>query len=328
MTTLFHSKIETKKVLRKQEILSQLEKLVPWSMLVAKIDEYRDQKNLWRKYIPTIIIVKMMVLQFVYWLSDEWIEEDMYDRSTFRWFIWEDLLIKHGVPDSTTLCRFRRLLEKHQLHTIIFDSILLKLEEDWVYMKRWTAVDATIIQAPSSTKNKSKKRDPEMRSTKKGANYYFWMKQHHGVDIETWIVHSVVFTPANVHDSTQIIDLLHGEEKIISWDKAYASKDLKRLCRENGTVYAVIEKAPRRKKWEKKKELSTSQQKRNRKNQSLKAKVELPFWVLKKRRQNKKTRFKWLYKNEVWLTIAISIWNMFLWDRYKRKRKMGEYAVT
>lgn len=320
MATLFHTQINPKKDLRKQVVLWQVERLYPWKETVTKIDEARWEKILWRDQIPTIMILKMMILQFIYGISDEWVEEDMYDRATFRWFVWEELLLKHGVPDATTLCRFRRLLEEHNLHETIFEVVLKKLEEKWAYLKRWTAVDGTIIQAPSSTKNDKKERDKEMKSTKKWANYQFGMKIHQWTDIDTGIVHSLSFTAANEHDSTQFTNCLHGEEQIYGWDKWYANQEFKKQCRAEGKVYAILDKAPRVKKWEKAKQLSVSQKKRNKKWQSLKAKVEKPFWILKKWWWNKKTRYKGLYKNEVWLTIAMSVWNVFLWGwRMKKK---------
>lgn len=313
MISLFHTKIEPKKNLRKAELLEEAKTLIPFEKMAEIIDSKFEKKQVWRKRRSTVVLIKILFLQRVFGLADEAIEEDIYDRATFRAFLWNEYIQKYWVPDATSLCRFRRFLEKNNLHKDIFSDVVKKFEDKWLIIKTWTIVDATIIQAPSSTKNKSKKRDPEMKSTKKWANYYFWMKAHAGCDMDSWIVHSLEFTSANVHDSQKMEAVFHGEEKAICWDKWYVSQKRKKECRKKGIIYGVLEKANRG--WK----LSNSQNKKNKKRQSIRAKSELPFRVLKKWRGNKKVRYRWILKNEVWRTIWFTFWNFYLAKRYENK---------
>ena len=185
------------------------------------------------------------------------------------------ILSTDTVPDETTILNFRHLLEEHDLQEAIFAAINGDLEERGLLMKRGTLVDATIIAAPSSTKNKSRKRDPEMSSTKKGNQYYFGMKAHIGVDSDNSLVHSLIGTEAKRHDSTQRKELLHGEEQVVGGDKSYADDQYKKECRANNVVYAICHKGKRNT------PLSNSQKKRNRKLSGWRAKVEHPFQVIK-----------------------------------------------
>ena len=313
MTTLFHTKIEPKKELRKAKLLDEAETLIPWWMMAEKINSKLPIQTTWRPRIDTVILLKVMFLQYVFWLADESVEEDIYDRATFRSFLWNKKIIKSWVPDATTLCRFRSFLEENNLHEILFEQTRKVMEERWLILKVWTIVDATIITAPSSTKNKEKQRDPEMRSTKKGANYSFGMKIHIWTDMTSWVVHTLGFTSANVHDSQMTEKLLHWEEKIIGWDKWYANWELKSKMRKEGKIYAILDKSSRGK------NLSNAQIKRNKKRQSIRAKVERPFRVFKKWRWNKKVRYRWIAKNSVWITCWFMFGNYFLAKRYLQR---------
>jgi transposase, IS5 family len=313
MISLFHTKIEPKKNLRKAELLEETKTLIPFEEMAKIIDEKFEKKQTWRPRRDTIVLLKLIFLQRVFGLADEAVEEDIYDRATFRAFLWNEYVQKYGVPDATSLCRFRRFLEEHNLHKDIFADVVKKFEDKGLIIKTWTIVDATIIKAPSSTKNESKSRDPEMKSTKKWANYQFGMKAHAGCDMDSGIVHSVEFTSANIHDSQKMEDVFHGEEKAICGDKWYVSQERKKESREKGIIYWILEKAGRGKK------LSSAQKKHNKKWQSIRAKSELPFWILKKRRKNDKVRYKWLFKNEVWWTFWFTFGNFYLAKRYERK---------
>lgn len=298
---------------KKVSVLNDINNLFPWERVINKIDSSFDKKFIGRKRIPTIIMIKMMILQYIFGISDESVQEDIFDRKSFYTFIWNELLQKRWVPDSTTLCKFRKHLEKNNLDQIIFDIILDQLEKQWLFLKRWTVVDSTIVQAPSSTKNKKKERDPDMKSTKKWANYHFGMKIHQWTDVDTWIVYTIVCTWANESDMNHCEDLLHWKEKYVWWDKWYDKKERKKRFREMWIYYWILDKA---KSWHK---LSNSQKKLNKKKQSIKAKVELPFRIFKKRRWHKKVRYKWLRKNTARITIWFAIWNLFLWKRYLNK---------
>lgn len=298
---------------RKVTILNQLESITPRDSLTRMIDHSYDKKVRGRKRTPSILLLKMMILQFVFGLSDEAVQEDLFDRKSFYNFVWEDLLQKWGVPDATTLCKFRKHLQDKRLHDKFFKIILDNLAEKWAFLKKWTLVDSTIVKAASSTKNKENERDPEMKSTKKWNNYHFGMKIHQWTDVDTGIVHTVKCTSANVSDTTVCEELLHGEESYAWWDKWYASRERKKLFRSKWIVYGILDKKTR------KRALSSSQKKRNSKFQSIKAKVELPFWIFKKWRGNTKVRYRWLYKNTVRATIGLAVWNLFLWQWYLNK---------
>jgi IS5 family transposase len=156
-------------------------------------------------------------------LSDPAAEEALYDSRAMRQFVGIDLG-REPVPDKTTICKFRHLIEKHNLGDQLFHLVNQYLDENGMKVSRGTIVDASIINAPSSTKNKERKRDPDMRQTKKGKQWYFGMKAHIGVDSRTKLIHSVVATSTNVHDSVVIGDLLHGEETRVWGDSAYTDK--------------------------------------------------------------------------------------------------------
>ena len=237
-------------------------------------------------------------------MSDPGCEEAIYDRNSFQKFLEIDLLGER-VPDETPILNFRHLLEKHKLAKKIFKTINKHLEQQGLLMKEGTIVDATLIASAKSTKNKDKKRDPEMSSTKKGNNWHFGMKANIGVDSQSGLVHSVEPTTAKVHDRTSLEDLLHGEEKAILGDKGYFKDDDKRKCRKDGIFWGVMDKAKRNHK------LSGSQKKRNRKLRSIRAKVEHPFQVIKCQWHYCKARYRGIEKNAGQLYMLFGLHNLF-----------------
>jgi IS5 family transposase len=299
--------------IRKEKLLEDMWTMIKRRDLWHSIDNKIPRLTEWRKRIPSILLLKVMILQFVFWLSDEAVEEDIHDRNSFKRFLWEELLLERWIPDSTTLCRFRKTLDQYNLHEIIFKKINECLIEKWCFLKRWTIVDATIVRSTSSTKNQKNARDPEMKSTKKWANYYFGMKVHQWTDADTWLVHTITCTPANVHDSQQLEECLHWEEKYIWWDKAYHSKERLQICREHWITYWIIKKATRGGK------LSIAQKKHNIKHQSIRSKVERPFRVIKKRWKQSNVRYRGIRKNEIRYTIWLWLWNLILWKWYLDK---------
>lgn len=301
----------SKKELKKERFLKEMLEVMPWESMVTLLEsKYAGRKKWWRAKTDLFLMLKIYCLQQRFNLSDPWVEEEIYDRVTFQRFLDIDLL-NDNIPDETTILNFRHFLEKHQFQNKLFELINDYLEKKWMIMRKWTLVDATIITASGSTKNQAGKRDQEMRSTKKWGNYYHWMKVHIWVDGDTWVVHTVTHTSANRHDSTQTDDLLHWEEGYISWDKAYGSKARKQQAREMGIVYGMLDKAPR---WSK---LSNKQEKRNKKRQRVKAKVEHPFQVVKHLRWHRKVRYRWLMKN--WLQFTMLMW---LANIYKMRKKI------
>jgi IS5 family transposase len=214
-----------KKRTRREVFLAEMERVVPWARLEAVIEPlYPKSGRVGRQPIGVSRMLRMYCLQQWYGLADEALEDALYDSQALRDFVGIDLS-RESVPDATTLLRFRRLLLEHDLTRALFEEINAHLAERGLLMRAGTIVDATIIAAPSSTKNAKGERDPEMHQTKKGNQWHFGMKAHIGVDAESGLVHSVVGTAANVNDVTQAGALLHGQETAAFGDAGYRGVD-------------------------------------------------------------------------------------------------------
>src|SRR6185295_16681008 len=210
-----------KKRTRREKFLAEMERIVPWGRLIALIEPlYPRSGRVGRQPIGVARMLRMYCLQQWYGLADEALEDALYDSQALRDFVGIDLS-RESVPDATTLLKFRRLLQENDLTRALFEEINAHLAEQGVLMRAGTIVDATIIAAPSSTKNEGRTRDPDMHQTKKGNQWHFGMKAHIGVDADSGLVHSVVATPANVGDVTQAGALLHGQEKAAFGDSGY-----------------------------------------------------------------------------------------------------------
>jgi len=221
-----------------------------------------------------------------------------------RRFAQLDLL--DAIPDETTILNFRRLIEKHQLSATIFADINQYLVEKGIKVSQGSMVDATIIQAPSSTKNKDKKRDPDMRSTRKNNQYYFGFKIHIGTDINSNAIHSATVTPANEADVNELPKLLRKDDKIVFADAGYTSDTYKREARSLGMSWKVNDKR------KPKKNMSSSQKKQNRKNSQIRARVEHCFRVIKCQFGYKKASYKGLVKNAVQVLTLLGLANLYM----------------
>lgn len=213
-----------KKLTRRDRFLQQMENLVPWKEWVALIEPHYPKGERGRPPIGSERMLRLYLLQVWYHLSDEGLEDAVYDSQALRQFSRINLSIE-SVPDATTLLKFRHLLEKHKLTEKMFGQLKQSLSERGVLMKEGTIVDATILEAPSSTKNEQNSRDPEMHQTKKGKDWHFGMKAHIGVDAGSGLVHTVKATAANVADITMTGELLHGKEEIVYADAGYTGID-------------------------------------------------------------------------------------------------------
>jgi IS5 family transposase len=201
-----------KKVTRRDRFLAEIEAVTPWTELVTVLEPfYPKGEGRGRPPIGLVRMLRMYIVQQCFGLSDEGMEDAVYDSQAIRRFIGIDLNVD-AAPDATTLLKFRRLLETHNLTKVVFDTINGHLAAKGLLLKEGTIVDATIIAAPPSTKNKAGERDPDMHQTKKGNEWHFGMRAHIGVDADSGLVHTVVTTAANVNDVTQAHALLHGEE--------------------------------------------------------------------------------------------------------------------
>ncbi|MDE3243290.1 MAG: IS5 family transposase, partial [Nitrospirota bacterium] len=261
---------------------------------------------------PPVGVERMLRIHFLqHWfnLSDPAVEEALYDSRALRQFVGIDLG-REPAPDETTICKFRHLLETHQLGEQLFVLIRAYLAEQGVTISRGTIMDATIIQAPSSTKNRRKERDPDMHQTKKGNQWYFGMKAHLGVDSRTKLIHSVAATAANVHDSQVLPALLHGKETRVWGDAAYSGQ--RDVIRQHapGAKSFIQTKAHRHR------PLSEAERARNRTKSKVRAKVEHVFLVIKRIFGWAKVRYRGLAKNIHWLFISCGLANLYVARRH------------
>jgi len=294
-----------KKKLKCEKFLDEMDKIVPWDSMIIAIEPYYQEQEMGRPKTALKLLLKIHCLQQWYDLSDPGVEEAIYDRSSFQKFLGIDLLA-NNVPDESTILHFRHLLEKRSLQKKFFSLIKDRLERQGMFVKNGTIADATIIQAPSSTKNKDKQRDLEMSSTKKNNQYYFGMKAHIGVDDSKGLVHSVAMTTAKVHDGQKFKELLTGEEKAVWGDKAYGNKKDKKEFRQKGIFYGISQKGSRYVK------VSNRQKHRAKKWSSVRAKVEFPFRVLKCLWHHTKVRYRGLRKNGLQLYLLFGLANLYL----------------
>ena len=253
-------------------------------------------------------MLRIHFLQHWFELSDPAAEEALYYSRAMRQFAGIDLG-QEPVPDETTICKFRHLMERHNLGDELFRLVNVYLEENGMKLSRGTIVDASIISAPSSTKNKAKARDPEMHQTRKGNQWYFGMKAHIGVDSCSKLVHSVVATAANVHDSQVLDDLLHGEETRVWGDSAYSGQ--KEVLRE----HAPNARDFTQKKGSGHRSLSAEERARNRTKSKVRSKVEHVFHVMKRQFGYNKVRYRGLDKNAHHLFIKCALVNLVLSKR-------------
>src|SRR5579863_2454675 len=209
---------------RRAAFLEEMERVVPWPALCALIEPFYPKAGNGRPPIGVERMLRIHFLQQWFNLSDPAVEEALYDSLAMRRFVGIDLG-REPVPDETTVCRFRHLLEAHRLGRPLFDAVQRHLAANGLKLATGTIVDATIIAAPSSTKNAQKARDPEMHQTKKGNQWYFGMKAHLGADLVSGIVHSLTGTAANEADINQMASVLHGEEKMVFADAGYTGAE-------------------------------------------------------------------------------------------------------
>ena len=296
-----------KKVTRREQFLAEMDAVVPWGRLQALIEPHYPKVGPkgGRPPMPLETMLRIYFLQNWYALSDPMAEETLYDSEAMRRFAGIELG-DDRIPDETTILNFRHLLERYGLTEAIFADVNAHLADKGITLRSGTLVDATIIDAPSSTKNQAKARDPEMSSTKKGNDWYFGMKAHVGVDVDSGAVHSLEVTTAKVHDSRVWDELLHGEEKSVWADKGYISAAREAAFSKEGKVWGVMRKAP------KGGQLDPIDEEINRIIAKVRAKVEHPFRVIKRQFGHVKTRYRGLAKNRAHLFTLFALGNLFL----------------
>jgi transposase, IS5 family len=295
-----------RKTTRKAEFLSRMDSLVPWAEFCAVIDPYYPKAGDGR---PPVGLERMLRMYFIanwFNLSDVACEDALYDVQAFRDFCQFDLG-RERVPDATTLLNFRHLLEQHELGAAMFAKVGELLLANGMKLSGGTIVDATIIAAPSSTKNADKTRDPEMHQTKKGNQWHFGMKVHIGVDSQTGLTHSVSITSANVHDSQELPNLLHGNETRLYGDSAYLGQKevLKQIAPK---ARDFTNKRARRNR-----PLTDADKETNRRKSQVRAKVEHPFRPLKSIYGFVKVRYRGLVKNANRAFALLALINLDKW---------------
>jgi IS5 family transposase len=300
--------LSTKKT-RKREFLEQMEKVVPWSVLVQIVAPHYPKAKTGRPPFPIETMLRIHDMQQWFGLSDPAMEEALHDMPVLREFAKVDGVLDR-LPDETTILRFRHLLEMHDLAPDMLRVVNDLLQHKGLLLKTGTAVDATLISAPSSTKNSSGERDPEMHQTKKGNQWYFGMKSHIGVDADSGLVHSVIGTAANVSDITQAGAPLHGKEEMVFADAGY--QGVHKRPEAEGTEWLVAMRPGKRRQLDLKRKSARLLDEVERLKASVRAKVEHPFRVPKQQSGYTKVRYRGLKKNTAQIVTLFALSNLWM----------------
>jgi IS5 family transposase len=315
-TSFTHAEFAAKKkTTRREKFLSRMEEVIPWKQLLAVIKPHYPKGQRGRPPVGLERMLRVYFLQQWYGLADEALEDALYDSQALQQFARMDLSAE-GVPDATTLLNFRHLLETHDLCKGLFHAINADLTARGLLLREGTLVDATLIAAPPSTKNKEKQRDPEMHQTKKGNQWYFGMKAHIGADRDSKLVHTVVVTAANVADITKTAELLHGAEQQVHADAGYTGVEKRaeivalerkidwQIAGKRGAIKAMAEGAE--------KEAIKAVEKAK---ASVRAFVEHPFHIVKNLFRHRKARYRGLAKNGHQLYTLFGLANVMIGSR-------------
>ena len=296
-----------KKRTKRDVFLGEMSAVVPWCKLEAVIEQHYPKvgPNGGRRPFPLAVMLRIYCLQQWYALSDPGAEEALYDIQSMRAFAGLELG-RDAIPDETTILNFRHLLERHDLTKAVFAAVAEHLEAQGALLRGGTIVDATLIAASPSTKNEAQKRDPEMRSSKKGNQWYFGMKAHIGVDAKSGLVHTAGVTTGSVHDAKVMDNLIREDDTAVYGDKAYANDNKQRQAEAAGVLWAVKAKAkPGR-------ALTASQRRRNLRFGKIRARVEHVFRVLKCQFGYRKVRYRGIAKNGAQVFALLALANLYL----------------
>src|SRR5512132_1578420 len=293
------------KATRRAQFLAEMDRVVPWKQLCALIEPVYSKGASGRPPVGVERMLRIYFLQQWFNLSDPAVEEALYDSAAMRSFVGIDLG-REPAPDETTVCKFRHLLEQHEMGRKLFEQVHVHLEKQGIKVAKGTIVDATIISAPSSTKNATQSRDPDMHQTRKGKQWYFGMKAHIGVDSKNKVIHAVVATAANVADSVILPDLLHGDETRVWGDRAY-----------QGQTDVIHQHAPHaldftNRRYRFKKRIDEVQRAKNRTKSKVRSRVEHVFGVIKRVFGFEKVRYRGLDKNANRLFATCALANLFI----------------
>lgn len=309
---------------RRETFLSEMEEVIPWSRLIGRIAPHYPKGERGRPPIGLERMLRIYFLQQWYGLADEHLEETIYDSQAMRAFVGINLSVE-DVPDATTLLKFRRLLETHKLTRGILEEVKGYLAERQLLLREGTIIDATIIAAPSSTKNEKKERDPEMRQTKKGNQWHFGMKAHIGVDTSSGLVHSVESTAANEADINQAHALLHGEEKHVFGDAGYTGVEKRTEVTEKASKakwYVAAKRGAVKKLSEG--PLKEAVKAYEKAKAQVRAMVEHPFHIIKNLFHHRKVRYRGIAKNAAQLETLFALANLVIAKRFLLPRSQSQ----
>ena len=301
--------LSTKKT-RKQELLAQMELVVPWGALVELIAPYYPEGKNGRPPFALQTMLRIHCMQQWFDLSDLGMEEAFFDTPVYREFAQLDA--NGRLPDESTILRFRHRLERHKLAEQILATVNDLLAAQGLLLKAGTAVDATLIAAPSSTKNKDKARDPEMHSSQKGNEWHFGMKAHIGVDADSGLVHTVRGTSGNVSDVVEGNSLLHGQETDVYADAGYQGAEKRPDAKKDVTWHVAMRPGKRRALDKENKPIDALIEQVEKIKASIRAKVEHPFRVIKRQFGYTKVRYRGLMKNTLQLTTLFALSNLWM----------------
>lgn len=295
------------KTTRRAKFLADMDRIIPWQELAAAIDPVYPKGGDagGRPPIPLERMLRIYFLQLWFNLSDPAVEEALYDSVAMRNFVGIDLGME-AAPDETTVCKFRHLLERHKLGKTLLKAVNKYLRENGIKIANGTIVDATIIGAPSSTKNKDGERDPEMHQTAKGKQWYFGMKAHVGVDSKSKLIHTILASAANVADALALPHLLHGKETRVWGDQAYRGQsELMRTVAPRARDFTN-----QRYRWGNRVDERTKAVNRNKSR--VRAKVEHSIGVIKRVFGFQKVRYRGLAKNLHRLQVSAALANLYM----------------
>ena len=296
-----------RKKTRRENFLEEMDQVVPWKSLLNLIEPCYPIAGRGRHPYPLETMLRVHLMQNWFGLSDPAMEEALYEITPMRTFA--GLTLTKAIPDETTILNFRHLLEEYDLAEDILKQVNAHLTRKGLLLKRGSIVDATIIAAPSSTKNAEGERDPEMHQTKKGKQWHFGMKAHIGVDADSGLVHTVTTTPANESDVAQVADLLHGKEEHVYADSGYRGA-ASRVEREDLQWHIAARPSDIAKLPEGRAKVRV--QKQEHRKASVRAKVEHPFRVIKRQFGLVKVRFRGLAKNTAHLLTLFALSNLWM----------------
>lgn len=299
-----------KRKTRREKFLDRMERLIPWERLLKKLKRHYPKGGTGRPPYPLETMLRIHCMQLFYNLSDPGMEDALYEIESMRRFA--GLRLSDAIPDETTILNFRRFLERHKLGKKLFEEINKHLQEHGLMMREGSIVDASIIAAPSSTKNKEKKRDPEMHQTRKGNQWHFGMKLHIGVDDMTGLVHSLDTTPANTHDLDVAHKLLHGEEQRVFGDAGYRGIEKRESHRDRDVTWYIAERPGKRREMDP----DSDEAKAEKIKSQIRAKVEHPFRYMKRMFGYDKVRYRGQEKNRNRFHVLACFTNLLLVDKF------------